>query len=41
MEKYATNEIIKDIKFHCVNDIQTVFDLILDPPLRQVEPNPL
>ena len=32
MEKYATNEIIKDIKFHCVNDIQTVFDLILDNP---------
>ena len=34
MDKYATNEIIKGIKFHCVNDIQTVFDLILDPPLK-------
>ena len=32
MDKYANNEIIKGIKFHCVNDIQTVFDLILDNP---------
>ena len=34
MDKYANNEIIKDIKFHCINDVQTVFDLILDPPLK-------
>jgi len=30
MEKYKDNEILKGIKFHCVNDIHTVFDLILE-----------
>jgi ATP-dependent Lon protease len=30
MEKYKDNEILKGIQFHCVSDIQTVFDLILE-----------
>jgi ATP-dependent Lon protease len=35
MDKYSNNEIINGIKFHCVNNIQTVFDLIFEnPPLK-------
>lgn len=30
IEKYKGKEILNDIKFHCVNEIQTVFDLILE-----------
>ena len=30
MEKYKDNEIIKGIKFHSINHINEVFDLILE-----------
>jgi len=30
MDKYKDNEIIKGVKFHCIGDIQSVFDIILE-----------
>jgi ATP-dependent Lon protease len=30
MDKYKDNEIVKGIKFHCISDIQSVFELILE-----------